>query len=159
MLEVPAGGGAPITVGSGLSDPTGVAVDAAGDVFVADKCDSRIVEVPAGGGAPITVTNTIYNPSGVAVDAAGNLFFVTAGDNQLQEIPQLSNPVLNFAAAPVGATSSDSPQSVTLQNIGNASLAATALAVSSSFEQVAGPGAPADCTATFLLAPGGSSWI
>ena len=35
VLKVPAGGGPQTTVGSGLSGPFGVAVDAAGDVFVA----------------------------------------------------------------------------------------------------------------------------
>ena len=36
MVEVPAGGGAQTTVGSGLRYPVGVAVDGAGDVFIAD---------------------------------------------------------------------------------------------------------------------------
>ena len=51
VVEVPAGGGAQTTVGSGLSDPSGVAVDGAGNVFIADPNNNRVVEVPAGGGA------------------------------------------------------------------------------------------------------------
>ena len=43
------------TVGSGLSSPAGVAVDGAGDVFIADYGNNRVVEVPAGGGAQTTV--------------------------------------------------------------------------------------------------------
>ena len=44
-MEVPAGGGAQTTVGSGLNRPSGVAVDGAGDVFIADYLANRVVEV------------------------------------------------------------------------------------------------------------------
>ena len=43
-------GGAQTPVGGGLFVPQGVAVDAAGDVFIADTVNNRVVEVPAGGG-------------------------------------------------------------------------------------------------------------
>src|SRR5438270_12972771 len=36
------------TVGSGLNYANGVAVDAAGDVFIADTWNNRLVKVPAG---------------------------------------------------------------------------------------------------------------
>jgi hypothetical protein len=65
VVEVPAGGGAQTTVGSGLTGPSGVAVDAAGDVFIADSGDSLVVEVPAGGGARTTVGSGLnFNPTG-----------------------------------------------------------------------------------------------
>ena len=101
-----------------LANPTGVAVDAAGDVFIADQYNGRVVEVPADGGSQSTVGNFPYDPTGVALDATGNLFVLTSGDNELQEIPRLPQPpALNFAATSVGSTSSDSPQSVVIQNI------------------------------------------
>ena len=62
VVEVPAGGGAQTTVGSGLSVPCGVAVDGAGDVFIADAGNNRVVEVPAGGGAQITVGSGLTFP-------------------------------------------------------------------------------------------------
>ena len=74
MVEVPAGGGAQTTVGSGLNIRCGVAVDGAGDVFIADTCNSRVVEVPAGGGAQTTVGSGLNHPYGVAVDGAGDVF-------------------------------------------------------------------------------------
>ena len=58
MVEVPAGGGAQTTVGTGLSGPYGVAVDGAGDVFIADTGNNRVVEVPAAGGAQTTLAAT-----------------------------------------------------------------------------------------------------
>src|SRR5207248_9447741 len=56
----------------------------------------------------------------------------------------------------VGSTSSDSPQSVTVENIGNGPLSLGELTVSSNFAQISGSGTPADCTSSSSLAPGGS---
>jgi hypothetical protein len=58
----------------------------------------------------------------------------------------------------VGATSADSPQAVTVQNVGNQPLQAVApgLSVSANFQQAAGAGTPADCSGGFALAPGAS---
>ncbi|MDQ6836787.1 MAG: Ig-like domain repeat protein, partial [Actinomycetota bacterium] len=62
------GGQRRTTVGTGLARPTGVAVDAAGDVFIADSGNNQVVEVPAGGGAQTTVRSGLNSPFGVAVD-------------------------------------------------------------------------------------------
>src|SRR5271154_542199 len=40
-------GTTPVALGSGFSSPTGVAVDAAGDVFVADSGNSAVKEIVA----------------------------------------------------------------------------------------------------------------
>ena len=154
VVEIPAGGGAQLIVASGLSDPTGVAVDAAGDVFIADQSGARLVEVPAGGG-PQTTIGGVFNPAGVAVDGAGNVFIADLGGGDAVEVPQLLQPpALSFATTPVGSTSSDSPQSLPISNIGNTPLSATGLVVAPNFAQVADPGTVADCTASFSLAPG-----
>ncbi|MGI8751400.1 MAG: putative Ig domain-containing protein, partial [Acidimicrobiales bacterium] len=90
VVEVPAGGGAQTTVGSGLSSPDGAAVDAAGDVFIADTNNSRVVEVPAGGGAQTTVDAGLNGPNGpfdVAVDARGDVFISDIGNNRVVEVP------------------------------------------------------------------------
>ena len=61
------------TIGSGFNEPRGVAVDAAGDVFVADSGNRAVYEV-----LPNGTINTIGSgfdfPAGVAVDAAGDVF-------------------------------------------------------------------------------------
>jgi 6-phosphogluconolactonase (cycloisomerase 2 family) len=159
VVEVPANGGAQITVGSGLNYPTGVAVDGAGNLFIADANNNRVVEVPANGGAQTAVGNGLNTPFGVAVDGAGDVFITEPNINQLVEVQRSQAPAFSFAATPVGNTSTDSPQSVTVQNIGNQPLAAVppGLSVASnSFEQVAGSGTPADCTNSFSLTPGAS---
>ena len=72
------------------------------------------------------------------------------------EIHSSQTPSLAFAATNVGGTSSDSPQSVTIENIGNATLGSTALTIGANFLQVDGSGTPPDCTADSSLAPGGT---
>ena len=56
---------------SGLNQMLGVAVDAAGDVFIADTYNSRVVEVPAGGGAQTTVGSGLCASTGVASGWSG----------------------------------------------------------------------------------------
>ena len=62
VVKIPAGGGAQTTVGSDLSFPQGVAVDGAGDVFIADGFNNRLVEVLAGGGAQTMVGSGLIAP-------------------------------------------------------------------------------------------------
>jgi hypothetical protein len=151
VVEVPAGGGAQQTLASNLVSPAGVALDGAGNLFVTVSSADAVIEIPAGGGAQ-TVAASYPDPSAVALDGSGNLF--VTGTLTLVELQRSQAPALNFASTPVDTTSSDSPQSVTIQNIGNAPLAATGLTVGTNFAQVPGSGTPADCTATFSLAPG-----
>jgi DNA-binding beta-propeller fold protein YncE len=86
---------------SPLRTPTGVAVDAAGDVFIADPAAQVILKVvPAGtlsvfaghvgvGGQPTpgTATSSKLNaPTGLATDAAGNLYVADTGNNRVDQI-------------------------------------------------------------------------
>ena len=157
VVEIPAGGGPQTTIISGLDNPSGVTVDAAGDVFVADFDNNRVVEVPAGGGPQTIVVGGFYSPFDMAVDGAGNIFIVDWNDSRVVEVQRSQSPALSFATTAVGNTSLDSPQSVTIQNVGNQPLNAftPGLAVGGpNFLQVAGSGTPADCTSTFSLSPG-----
>jgi sugar lactone lactonase YvrE len=157
IVESPAGGGPLITLPvTGLSEPFGVAVDAAGDLFITDFLNDRVVELPAGGGAQITVATGFHLPEGVAVSGAGDVFVVGGLPGTLVEIQHSQPPSFSFATTAGGSTSTDSPQSVTIQSIGNQPLNAIApgLSIGSSFAQVAGSGTPADCTSSFSLIPG-----
>ncbi len=158
VVEVPAGGGAQTTVSaSGLYHPYGVAVDGAGDVFIADTENNRVVEVPAGGGAQTTVGSGMDVPEAVAVDGTGDVFVADSGNNRVVEVQRALPPTLSFASTAVGSTSSDSPQSVTIQNIGNQRLNAVTpglVVAGPNFLHVAGSGTPADCTSSFALTPG-----
>lgn len=131
VVELAANGGAisaidPSVNGQSLHFPYGVAVDAAGDLFIADA-DNRVVEVPAGGGAATAITPTVngeglVDPIGIGLDAAGDLFIADSLNNRVVEVEQGQPPALNFAATAASTVSSDSPQTVTIQNVGNAAL-------------------------------------
>jgi hypothetical protein len=156
VVEVPAGGGAQTTIASGLANPQGVAVDGAGNVFIADQDNNRVVEVPAGGGPQTTVGSGLFLPWGVTLDRVGNVF-IADNNAQVIQVQRSQPPTLSFATTPAGSSSSDSPQSVTIQNFGNQPLMAVTpgLVVGGpNFLQVAGSGTPADCTASLALAPG-----
>jgi DNA-binding beta-propeller fold protein YncE len=72
-------------VGSGLRRPRGLAVDAAGDVFVADS-GAGAVEKISRGGATVKVAGGFADPRGVAVDDAGNLYVADYGHDAVVEI-------------------------------------------------------------------------
>jgi hypothetical protein len=119
--------------------------------------NNRVVEVPAGGGAQITVGSELSGPFAVAVAVAvGDVFIADSSNNRVVEVNRSQPPTLNFAATNVNNTSSDSPQSITIENIGNADLLLSGLAVGTNFTQVAGSGTPADCTSSFSAASGAS---
>ena len=112
------------TLGSGFSYPQSVAVDGIGNVFVADTANSAVKEILAAGGY-ITV-NTLGSgfslPGGVAMDGSGNVYVADYGNNRVEKLDYADAPSLSFSSTPVGSTSTDSPQTVTVENIGNAPL-------------------------------------
>jgi uncharacterized protein (TIGR03437 family) len=85
-----------------LNGPQGVAVDAAGDLYIADTENNRIREVTPGGLIATVAGNGVAgysgdggqatsaqvgNPVGVAVDAVGNIFTVDASNRVRQVYP------------------------------------------------------------------------
>jgi sugar lactone lactonase YvrE len=156
--------GSPITVANsskdGLSNVYGVAVDAAGDVFLTDTFNYRVLEIPYINGiygTPTNVGSGLRYSSGVAVDGAGDIFIADSGNNRVVEEQRSQPPTLSFASTLEFTTSSDSPQSVTIQDIGNQPLSAISpglVVTGLNFAQVPGSGTPADCSSTFSLATG-----
>jgi hypothetical protein len=73
------------TIGSGFSSPEGLAVDAAGDVFVANAANSAVKEVLPNGTIK-TIGSGFINPGGVAVDAAGDVFVANTNSTAVKEV-------------------------------------------------------------------------
>ena len=68
-----------------------IAVDGAGNLFIADYATNAVAEIPAAGGyasiVPIAVANGNFNrPIAVAVDGGGNVFVTDTGNGVVKEI-------------------------------------------------------------------------
>jgi serine/threonine-protein kinase len=70
-----------------LGDPGPLAVDAAGNIYVADNFFRRVVVLPAGAHAQRLVPLTgVHDPGGLAVDSAGNLYVTDTGNNRVVKL-------------------------------------------------------------------------
>ncbi len=75
---------------SGVTDLAGVAVDIAGDVFIADYLNFRVVELPktsTGYGPQATLYSGVSDLAGVAVDSAGDVFIADSFNDRVLELP------------------------------------------------------------------------
>jgi sugar lactone lactonase YvrE len=128
LLETPAGSGSftqSVLFSNGLSAPAGVAVDAFGNVFISDTGNKRVLMETVSGTSytqSIIPVTGLVSPQGLAVDASENLYIADSGTGSVLKIALGAGPSLTFASTNVGSTSSDSPQTVTFSNIGNATL-------------------------------------
>jgi sugar lactone lactonase YvrE len=145
------------SVGSGFSDPSGIAVDAVGNIYISDELNNRVVKETLQNGSyaqSVLPTGTLKSPTGLAVASNGNVFVADQSNvvwkEDVADVPTLTYPTATAAGT---TDSTDGALTVGLLNLGNAPLTG-GLAVSSSFTQVSGSGNPADCTATLSLVAG-----
>jgi sugar lactone lactonase YvrE len=78
------GDGGPATSAQ-LYFPAAVAVDEAGNLFIADTRNERIRKV-APGGVITTIARNIGDPAGIAVDGAGNVYISETGAHRVRQI-------------------------------------------------------------------------
>jgi trimeric autotransporter adhesin len=118
--------------GAQLDQPSCVAVDAAGNLYIADTLNYRIREV-SGGVITTVAGNGIYGfsgdngpatnaefdyPYGIAVDSAGNLYFADVGNMRIRKV---SNGVITTVATTEGLY----PGGVAVDSAGNLYIADT----------------------------------
>ena len=93
--------------------PTGLAVDAAGDLFLCDSSNNRVrrvdattgnISTVAGNGSPggagdggAATSAELSNPSGIAIDGAGNLFIADTGNNVVRRVDAFSGAITTYA--------------------------------------------------------------
>jgi len=96
-----------------MNDPRDVAVDSAGDLFIADVNNNRIREVVAATGDIITVAGNgtdayrgdngpataaeIDGATGIAVDSTGDLFIGEDGDDRVREVVKATGDIITDA--------------------------------------------------------------
>jgi sugar lactone lactonase YvrE len=156
VKEMPAGCASSSCVtklGGGFVYLTGVAVDGSGNVYIADAGNSAVKEMPAGCASSSCVTELgsgFSAPRGVAVDGSGNVVVGDTDNSAVKELNFFDPPSLTFKTTNPGATSSDSPQTVTIQNIGNQPLTLSKIALTNT---QTGANFKIDSSATTCSAP------
>ncbi|MGA9669514.1 MAG: choice-of-anchor D domain-containing protein [Terracidiphilus sp.] len=133
---------------SALSYPSGVSVDGSGNLYIADAGNNRVLKEMLSAGSyaeSIVTTGSLNWPSGIAVSGNGNVYIADTYNNRVLKEDVADPPSLNFVSTAPSSTSSDSPQTVTVENIGNAAL---------SFP-VPGSGGNPSVTTNFSLGGGG----
>ncbi len=117
------GDGGPATEAR-LDYPDGIAVDAAGHVYVADRRNGRVRRIDAETAVITTVAGTgghgfggdggpaieaqLNNPSGLAMDAAGNVYVADSGNNRVRRIEAETGLITTVAGTGENGTSGDS---------------------------------------------------
>jgi uncharacterized protein (TIGR03437 family) len=124
-----------------LNYPTGVSVDAAGNLYIADQANNRVRKVSggvittvagngtlgfSGDNGPAT-TAQLNGPAGIAVDAAGNLYIADYGNSRVRKVSGgvittvAGNGTAGFSGDNGPATSArlNSPEGVAVDSAGN----------------------------------------
>ena len=101
-----------------VSTPSGVAVDAEGTVYVADR-GAGIIKVTSSGVATSLATPglTLAEPEGVTVDGMGNVYIADTGNNRIVAVPR--NGIASVVALPGLPGSLATPLGVTIDPSGN----------------------------------------
>ena len=145
-----AGDNGPATAAE-LDSPAGVALDAAGDLYIADSHNQRVREVAAATGTITTIAGTgvagysgdggaataakLDLPTALALDATGNLYVADTGNHRVRRIAAgtgwittvAGNGVEGYAGDGGAATAAnlDSPNGLVLDAAGNLYIADT----------------------------------
>jgi Bacterial Ig-like domain (group 3)/NHL repeat len=155
------GDGASATAAT-LSKPSGVSVDAVGNVYIADTDNQRIRQVGNntiatiegsgsqgyGGDSGLSTAAILNAPRAVAPDAFGNL---SIADRLNQRLRSGTLPTLTFPTEDVGIPSP--PQAVTLSNTGTGAITVSTITTSAGFTTATG----GTCSAAPITLAAGAS--
>ena len=88
------------SIGKGLLTPNQITTDAAGNLYIADPGQAKVVMYTAGSGAsstPSSVGTGLTMPTGIAVDGTGDVFIADSGTGSVYEVPFGLNEVTGSA--------------------------------------------------------------
>jgi hypothetical protein len=128
-------------MGVQLRNPTGVGLDGAGNLYIADTGNHVIREVTAANGTATTVAGNgiagftgdgglataseLNSPSGVTIDARGNIFIADTDNNVIREVAALTGDISTVAGGGTGpagtatGTTLSAPYAVAFDEAGN----------------------------------------
>jgi uncharacterized protein (TIGR03437 family) len=147
IINTVAGGGAPPGTGDGgmatsayLVNPQGVAVDSAGNLYIADAGANRVRKVSTGGiittvagngtqgfsgDASLAINAELSDPTCIVVDGSGNLYILDSGNERIREVA--TNGIITTLAGGGGSTDDGvpsyqawiAPSSIAVDSAGN----------------------------------------
>lgn len=101
-----------------FSHPDAVAVDSAGDVYVADTGNNRVVELSGSGsvlyqwGSRGAGDGRFHSPTGIAVDGAGDVYVVDSEDNRVEEFDRTGRFLAKWGVRGAGLGAFSQPTAV-----------------------------------------------
>ena len=165
-----------------LDSPAGLALDSAGNFYIADTHNQRIRKITLAAGLIATVAGTgvagfagdggpaaaalLDHPTALALDSAGNLYIADTGNQRIRKLTAATGAITTVAGdgvegfsgdnGPATAASIDSPAGIALDSAGNLYLADThnqrirrVAALTGAITTVAGAGAATNAPQPF----------
>ncbi len=141
LLKIPGQGGIfgaapPFAVGSGFTKPSAVAVDSAGNYYVADQTLATISEITPNG-TQTSLVSGFAGITGLAIDAAGDLFLTQSSSSSITRIPFSAGAYNANATTSIG-TGLRGPQGLGIDGPGNLYVADAAGSAAYSIQRTLG---------------------
>lgn len=107
------------TIGSGFTNPHGVAVNNKGVIFVADMVVNDIKMLYNVSSKPIVIGTGFQNPMGLVVDNNGIIYASDSINKKVKKLTPNTNPSLPYTITTIGGDNFTEPTSVALDDYGN----------------------------------------
>jgi sugar lactone lactonase YvrE len=120
-----------LAISAELSSPTGLAVTAAGDLYIADSVNARVRKVTASSGLISTVAGNgtpgysgnngaatsaqLNNPAGVALDSSGNLYIADFANAVVRKVTVSTGVITTVAGNAIQGFSGDNGAAISAQ--------------------------------------------